>query len=350
VSGGKKMNIAWKEIKKNKVRFLILGSIVFLVSLLTFIISGLANGLSQDNAALIKDLPDGQFYLTEDADQTYNLSRIESSIQNKILNKQKDAVAFSIQMGFLNDSDDKQQSVAFVTSTDSKLFTNVKKGEIVLDRSMEDKGIKVGDTLTNNQYSGTFLVKGFVNQKKFSHAPVAYINMADYKEIYRLDAMQLIFIPGEDTTKGIDGLDSFTKKQFLKTIPSYSAEQMSLNMIVWFLVVISGMLFTIFFYMMNVQKIGLYGILKAIGVKTSTLFKMMWTQMVFITLIALGLSVALSRVFNLIAPKGMPFSLTNTTTVQLSVVFLIIGFIGATLSGLQIKKVEPLHAIQQGEV
>jgi putative ABC transport system permease protein len=121
-------------------------------------------------------------------------------------------------------------------------------------------------------------------------------------------------------------------------------------MIVWFLVIISGMLFAIFFYMMNVQKMGLYGILKAIGVKTSTLFKMMWTQMIFITVIALALSVTLSQVFTIIAPKGMPFSLTPETTLQLSVVFLIIGFIGATLSGVQIKKVEPLQAIQQGEV
>lgn len=55
------MNLEWKEMRKNKIRFLILGSIVFLVSFLTFIVSGLANGLSQDNAALIKDLPDGQF-------------------------------------------------------------------------------------------------------------------------------------------------------------------------------------------------------------------------------------------------------------------------------------------------
>jgi putative ABC transport system permease protein len=346
----KEMNIAWKEIKKNKVRFLILGSIVFLVSLLTFIISGLANGLSQDNAALIKDLPDGQFYMTEDANQTINLSRIDNATQDKIFNNQKNAVAFSIQMGFLNDREDKQLSVAFVTSTESKLFANVKKGEIILDASMKDKGIKIGDSLTSNQYIGTFLVKDFVDQKKFSHAPVAYINKADYKEIFRVDVMQLAFIPGENSKEVITGLQSFSKKEFLNTIPSYSAEQMSLNMIVWFLVVISGMLFTIFFYMMNVQKIGLYGILKAIGVKTSTLFKMMWTQMVFITVIALGLSVALSRIFNMIAPEGMPFSLTTTTTVQLSLVFLIIGFIGATLSGLQIKKIEPLQAIQQGEV
>jgi len=343
------MNLAWKEIEKNKVRFLILGSIVFLVSFLTFIISGLANGLSQDNAALIKDLPQGQFYMNTDADETYNLSKIDSSTQNEILSNEKDAVAFSLQMGFLNDQDNKQQSVAFVTSSDSKLFENVQHEEVIVDSSLKDKGIKVGDTLTNNQFSGKFVVKGFVEQKKYSHAPVAYINNEDYKEIYRTDEMQLIFVPNDDSSKQFAGLQSFSNKEFLKTIPSYSAEQMSLNMIVWFLVVISGMLFAIFFYMMNVQKIGLYGILKAIGVKTSKLFKMIWTQMAIITVISLILSVAFSQAFNLIAPKGMPFTLTIGTTTQLSIVFLIIGFIGATISGIQIKKIQPLQAIQQGE-
>lgn len=344
------MNMAWKEIKKNKGRFIILGSIVFLVSLLTFIISGLANGLSQDNAALIKDLPDGQFYMSKDADQTINFSRIDSGVQDKMLNKHKEAVAFSIQMGFLDNNNATQRSVAFVTSTDSELFMNVKKGEIILDRSMEDKGIKIGDTLTNNQYSGRFMVKGFVDQKKFSHAPVAFINIEDYNEIYRVNEMQLIFIPGETSPESVKGLELYSKTQFLNTISSYKAEQTSLNMIVWFLVVISGMLFGIFFYMMNVQKMGLYGILKAIGVKTRTLFNMMWIQMIVITVMALAISITLSQGFNMIAPKGMPFSLTLKTTIQLSVVFLIIGFIGATISGIQIKKVEPLQAIQQGEV
>lgn len=342
------MNLAWKEIKKNKVRFLILGSIIFLVSFLTFIISGLANGLSQDNAALIKDLPKGQFYMAEDAEGTFNLSRIDNDLQQKVMSGEKDAVAFSIQMGFLNNKDDKQQSVAFVSSTESTLFKNVHQGEVILDSSLEEKGIQVGDVLTNNQYSGEFIVKGFVEQKKYSHAPIAYISKEAYQEMYQVKDMQLIYIPN-GSPKEYKGLQAYSNKEFLNTIPSYSAEQLSLNMIIWFLVVISGMLFAIFFYMMNVQKIGLYGILKAIGLKTSKLFQMIWTQMAIITMISLVVSISLSQLFNIVAPKGMPFTLTIGTTTQLSIVFLIIGFIGATLSGLQIKKVEPLQAIQQGE-
>ena len=121
------MNIAWKEIKKNKAKFIILGSIIFLVSFLTFIISGLSNGLSQDNAALIKDLPDGQFYMNADANETYNLSRIDENVQDNVLTEQKDAAALSIQMGFVNDMDDKQHSIAFVTSTDSNCLKQLVK-------------------------------------------------------------------------------------------------------------------------------------------------------------------------------------------------------------------------------
>jgi len=340
--------MAWKEMKRNKVKFLILGSIVFLISLLTFMISGLANGLSQDNASLIKDLPNGQFYMNKDADETYNLSRIDKSILETVLNQQQDAVALSIQMGFINDETGKQRSVAFVANTDSELFENVAPGEIVLDRSLEEEGVKVGDPFTNPQFSGEFVVKGFVDEKKYSHAPVAFISLENYQQMYRVEEMQLVFIPGRDSSQAFIGLQSFSNKEFLNTIPSYSAEQMSLNMIVWFLIVISGLLFAIFFYMINVQKIGLYGILKAIGVKTNVLFNMMWAQMLLITCIALVLSVTVSQVFHVISPEGMPFSLSTETTVQLSIVFLIIGFIGATLSGIQIKKVAPIQAIQQG--
>src|SRR5699024_1902511 len=171
------MKIAWKEIKKSKARFMILGSIIFLVRFLTFIISGLANGLSQDNAALIKDMPDGQFYMADDADETYNLSEIDENVQDKVIEEHKDAAALTIQMCLVNDAEEKQHSVAFVDATDSELYENVGEREIILDRTLEDKWIKVGDTLTNNQYSHGFTVQGFVEEKKFRHAPVAYINM-----------------------------------------------------------------------------------------------------------------------------------------------------------------------------
>src|SRR5699024_7687966 len=167
-----KMNMGWKEIKKNKARFIILGSIVFLVSFLTLIISGLSNGLSQDNAALIKNLPEGTFYLNEDADETYNLYKIDEDVEEKLVEEKEEATPMSIQMGFVDDKEDKQLSVAFVTAKDTDLFPEVKEGEVILDESLKDKGVKVGDIVTNNQLSEDLKVTGFVEQEKFSHSPV----------------------------------------------------------------------------------------------------------------------------------------------------------------------------------
>ncbi|URN95692.1 MAG: ABC transporter permease [Candidatus Pristimantibacillus lignocellulolyticus] len=343
------MNMAWKEIKKSKAKFVIVGSIIFLISFLTFIISGLANGLSQDNSALVKSMPQGHFYMNSDANDTYNLSKIDSERQEELLSQYPEAFALSIQMGFVNDENDKQHGVAFVAATESDLFPTVQEGEIILNSDVQEDGITLNAKLTNEQFSGQFSVVTFADEQKFSHADVAFIHEQNYKEMYRTNSLQMIFIPGDEEPV-IEGMVSFSNSAFLNTLASYKAEQMTLNMIIWFLIAISGLLFAIFFYMMNVQKIGLYGILKAIGVKTSTLFRMMWAQMIFVTVIALIISISASQLFNAVAPAGMPFHLTIGATIMLSILFLIIGFIGATISGIQIKKVEPLQAIQQGEM
>lgn len=343
------MNLAWKEIKKSKLRFSILASILFLIGLLTFIIAGLANGLADDNASLIKNLPEGTFYLSDDADQTYNLSAIDKQSENKIVDELDGAIAFSIQMGFVYDENEKQKSVAFVTSTPSDYFKQVNPREVVLDSSLKDEGINIGDKLTNNQLDGELTVTGFVEQEKFSHAPAAFINKQDYQRIYRTDKQQMVLVPDKEA-KTILGLESFSKNELLQSISSYKAEQMTLDMIVWFLIIISGMLFAIFFYMMNVQKIGMYGILKAMGIKTTILLRMIWSQMLFLSVAAIVLAVACTTLFSFLAPDGMPFSLDFVMLIWLSLVFIIVGFVGATISAVQIKKAEPLQAIQQGDI
>src|SRR5699024_4973659 len=103
------MKMVWKEIKKSKARIIILGTIVFLVSLFTFIISGLASGLSYENAALIQDIPEGHFYMDEDADETYNFSKTDKDTQDQALTDYPDAAAMAIQMGVFEDENDKQQ-------------------------------------------------------------------------------------------------------------------------------------------------------------------------------------------------------------------------------------------------
>src|SRR5699024_172916 len=222
------MKMAWKEIKKSKARFIILGTIVFLVSLLTFIISGLSNGLSHENAALIQDLPEGHFYMDEDADETYNFSKIDKDTQDEALKEHPDAAAFSIQMGVFEDENDKQQSVAYVASTDSNDFESIDEGNLIVDESLQDEGIEVGDKHSSVQLDDAFTIQGFAAEAKFTHSAIAFINEEDHKERYRTDEMQVLDMPEEDNAPTIDGLVSLSNQDLLNTMPSYKAEQLSL--------------------------------------------------------------------------------------------------------------------------
>lgn len=340
------MKMAWKEMRKYKLRYTILGSIIFLISLLTLSISGLANGLSQDNAALIKNMPEGTFYMEDSAEENHSFSALSDEQISNLKEEDPNATLFSIQMGEFNDASDQKHSLAFVSASDNEYFPETESGEIVLDQAFEEEGFKIGDTISSGLLDKELTITGFAEEEKFSHSSVGFINNEDFFEMYNTDTFQLAFTT--ETDQPVEELSAFGNGDFLNTIPSYSAEQLSLNMIIVFLYVISGMLFAIFFYMINVQKLGTFGILKAIGVKTSALFKMMWAQMFIITIISLLLAVGISQLFNVLAPSGMPFHLTLNMVMLSSLAFIIIGFIGATLSGIQIKKVEPMQAINQG--
>src|SRR5690625_6724577 len=90
-------------------------------------------------------------------------------------------------MGFMNDANDDQVSVAFATASNDNIFPDVKDGEVLLDESIQDQGVEIGDKLTSDQLSKDLTVAGFVEQEKFSHSPVAFISEINYQEMYRTE-------------------------------------------------------------------------------------------------------------------------------------------------------------------
>src|SRR5262249_14887791 len=158
-------------------------TVLLLVGLLTFIVTGLANGLSRDNSALIEGLPQGHFYMSEQADRTYSYSTLEPELVSEVLSSYPEALALSIQMGFFTQEDGKQIGVALATSTGGKLLPEVRRSKLVLDRSAEEKGIEVGDVLTNETSEESFQVTAFADGMRFSHAPVAFLQVEDYRKV-----------------------------------------------------------------------------------------------------------------------------------------------------------------------
>ena len=61
------MFLALRELQHSYLRYLLLGVIITLIAWLAFLLSGLANGLSTDNASTVQRMPADYFVFKSDA-------------------------------------------------------------------------------------------------------------------------------------------------------------------------------------------------------------------------------------------------------------------------------------------
>ena len=87
------------------------------------------------------------------------------------------------------------------------------------------------------------------------------------------NAIALDITEDKATTLNYSDLVTASKNDIVTNIPGYSEEQGSLTMMITFLYIIAAFVLTVFFYVITIQKVDQFGMLKAIGAKTSYLAK-----------------------------------------------------------------------------
>lgn len=80
----------------------------------------------------------------------------------------------------------------------------------------------------------------------------------------------------------LDGTELVAKADIIENIPSYTAEHMTITMIVWVLVVVSATIIGVFYYILTLQKRRQFGIMKAIGMGMSRLAGIVTSQVCII--------------------------------------------------------------------
>ena len=139
------MNLAWKEIKFYKFRFILIMLIVFLMSTMVLFISGLAQGLAR-KTFLFDHLKGNQFIIQKMKEPQLEKSSLNSKQQfkiNKIVNEQP----IKMMSKTLNIKGNEENVVALNYTTENKF--NLKSGtypnhknEIVVNEKLIAKGIK----------------------------------------------------------------------------------------------------------------------------------------------------------------------------------------------------------------
>lgn len=369
------MFLAWKEIKHSKLRYMLIGFIIMLIAWLVFLLSGLAMGLSTANGASINNMKSDYMIFQKDSRYSMLRSLVPLSTMDEAKNMEgvKDAAPLGQLTLTLQKQGSDEQIDATVLATDpgSFLVPRITEGvsfsssgnEIVLDDAFKDHGIKLGDQIKVKQTSYEFNVVGFVKGESYNHMPVGFMDIAHWQQLkfptpesksgienpVSIVAVQMASNGDPDVLNSIPDSEVATNHTALQNLPGYSAELMSVNMMLLFLFVIAVFVLAAFFYVITLQKSNQFGVLKAIGATTWFLARSLIIQVAILSIIGIAIGLALAYGVAAIMPPAVPFTLDNTTVISYAFTLLIVTLLGTVLSLHKIAKVDALEAIGRAD-
>lgn len=360
------MRYAWKELGFYKKKYLLIELLIILMMFMVVFLSGLANGLGRAVSAVIEKSPATHYIVKDSAEQIITFSALTEEDEKTIdgLNL-SNATGITIQRtGLLPKGADEKVDMSFFVvdptsfmapaATEGKNLS-AKKNALLLNDTLKAKGIKVGDELTDEATDMTFEVIGFTHDAMYGHGPVAFISQETYTRLqeklnpkYQYHPQAIAFNDKHLSEKTVDQVEIVSKKNIISHIPGYSAEQSTLNMILWVLVLASAAILGVFFYIITLQKHHEFSVMKAIGMKMSEIARFQLAQVTLLALIGIiigdGLAFGLSKVL----PVSMPFFLKVPNVLLVSGAFLIIALLSSVLSILKVAKIDPIEVINGG--
>lgn len=370
------MFLALRELRHARLRYLLLGAIITLIAWLVFLLSGLTNGLASNNAGAIKGMPTDYFVFQADArsqlarsllpaaqvaqvrqlpgvTDAAPLGQMMVSVKREAGGEQLDAVILAIEPGSF---------VAPTITAGQGLGATVSNG-IVVDKKLANKGVVLGDTLLVQPTGERLQVVGFTSGQTFSHAAVIFTTIAQWQQL-RFAApgsagnvtnpISAIAVRGDSAvanriTGAIPGVAVADRAITVNKLPGYSEEFGSLLMIQGFLFVIAALILAVFFYVITLQKTPQFGILKALGARTSFLARDLIGQVCLLTVGGILVGGLLTFGVTLIVPSGMPFALDPGLVFVYGFVLLAVALLGTLLSLRRIATIDPLIAIGRND-
>lgn len=354
------MFLALKELSQSKIRYTLISLIMIAILFLVFFVTGLANGLAFADSSSLQSLQADYIVMNEEAEGALiNSSLTQDQVETIEGQLQEDSTPLSITMSSLKRADKKDIDVTYF-SINMENYTNLevvegKKveelegNEVIADQSIKRQGIELNDKITDEATNRTMIIAGFIEEQTYKFLPVIY---TDYElgmnSIYSDKPSYNAVIYNGSKVK-IDGFDTFTKEQTVKSMPGFKETQGSLMMIVVFLFIISAFVSTVFFYVITIQKINQFGVLKAIGATTKYIAKSILIQVLLLTIIGLLFSSFAIYGVTQVIPEEMPFKTSPELIAGTAVLFLILNLAGSLLSVFKVAKTDALEAIGRVE-
>lgn len=350
------MFLALKEIKREKLRYSLIIGMIVLISYLIFILTSLALGLARQNTDAINSWNVNSVVLNQDA----NINLSQSLITDQQVKKQdltnKDAIIGQISVVAKEGKHDKISSTFLGIEKGQFIAKNLKltsghkvknNHEVVVDDKFEQSGYHLGDHIKLNDDSHLYQIVGFTHNAKLNIAPVIYGTLVDWQTLkHALPQTKASAIVSKTKNLKVKSpLKTYTTKAFIEKLPGYSAQNMTFSLMIGFLMVISLIVIAIFLYILTIQKLPNYAVLRAQGIPSSMLVWSTIAQSLILVLGGVIIGAALTAATAVAMPAAVPMAFDIPALTAVGAGLMVTALLGGLLPIRSVIKVDPVSVI-----
>ncbi|MDQ5894685.1 MAG: hemin transport system permease protein [Actinomycetota bacterium] len=372
------MSLALKELRRRPGRFGVATVILTLIAILLMFLGGLLDGLTAGNTGAIRAQQADLIVYSATSQDSLVRSRIDPPERRQVEQvKGVDSVSElgSVQLGARIEGKGPRDLVPVVlfgyeSASTGLPTTPTKPGEAWADDSLESEGVETGDILKIGPERSPVKVIGFVNDTRYTGQSTLWASMETWRKVQNENRSDARVAPGVSQALVVqaasganandlaisvdratnDQTSSLTEDEAISALPGVESQQRVFNQIIGLTVLIAIIVVALFFALITVERIGLYGVLKALGARSGSLFAGVLLQAVIVTLIAsvIGAIAALAMAA-VIPPGSIPFIATGSRIAGSAFFLLLAAVIGCAFSLRRVLKVDPAQAMGAGQ-
>jgi putative ABC transport system permease protein len=235
-------------------------------------------------------------------------------------------------------------------------------GQAWADEVLQAEGVEEGMTIELGPARSPIEIVGFVSDTSFNGQGSLWASPETWREVLGAnrpdarvgpDVWQGLVVrgDGDDLPARIDAAtdgatETFTVSGAIDAIPGVSEQSATFNQIIGVTVAIALVVIGLFFALLTVERTSLYGVLKALGAKSSTIFSGLVVQAVAVTAIASFVAGALVVLLDLVIPPGsIPLLVTPTRIIVSTLLLVVAAVLGCAFSLRRVLRIDPASAI-----
>jgi putative ABC transport system permease protein len=376
-------HLAFREIWRNRGRFLLFSLVIALITVLILFIAGLGQGLGSGNREYVEKLSAQLLVYQDVARLSIASSRLERITYQFIrsIDGVRDAgpISFAgVSIPLNGGAEPLDVSLIGVTPgrpgeppvVTGEGLRQRSADEAIIDRTVAlVTGLTVGDTLTIRSPQGLedefydLRVVGISDSRKYGLRPSVVVPCITWDKI-RPQAMtgeggellcNLVAVQLDDPTQveamrqllatKVDDVQIVDLKTAYENTPGYTEQQTTLNTQNSFALLIGVLVIGGFFQIQTLQKVAQIGMLKAIGTPNSIIAVAAMIQIVVITLLGVLIGGLASLGLSLSFPPNIPIVFSPSSTAMALASILLVGPLGGLVSVRYSLRVEPLIAL-----